>query len=131
MADESKLTAEEAYAIADGFAQASARLLDFRVAHGNLLADEQAFELERCEDTLDHLVVLFRGYGIELIGARGQEAVVELRGAIADAKLKLGQITQTKKAIKIAGALVDLAVAVLAKDPKGVLAAAKDIKAMS
>ena len=130
MADGSKLSADESYAIADSLAQASASLLDFRVAHGELLSDEQAFELERCEDTLDHLVVLFRGYGIHLIGAKSREAVVELQRAVDGAKLKLGQITATKKAIKIADDLVDLAVAVLAKDPKALLAAAKNLKAM-
>jgi len=129
MADESNVTAKEAYEIADSFAQASARMLDFRIANSNVLSDEDASKLERCEDTIDHLVVLFRGYGIRLIGAKAREAMVELQAAVDVARLTIEKINKTKKVIKIAGALVDLAVAVLAKDPKAILGAAKKVKA--
>ncbi|PIY20815.1 MAG: hypothetical protein COZ12_08050, partial [Deltaproteobacteria bacterium CG_4_10_14_3_um_filter_60_8] len=112
MADESNVTAKEAYEIADSFAQASARMLDFRIANSNVLSDEDASKLERCEDTIDHLVVLFRGYGIRLIGAKAREAMVELQAAVDVARLTIEKINKTKKVIKIAGALVDLAVAV-------------------
>jgi hypothetical protein len=39
------------------------------------------------------------------------------------------KINQTKEAIKAAAALVDLAVAVLAKNPQGVVVAAKGVRA--
>lgn len=128
MANETELTKDEAYEIADSFAQASARILDFRVTNLSSLSDEEATDLEKCEDRLDHMVVLFRGYGIRLIGAGAQEAVSELKSAIALGKDVIAKINKIKKAIKIAGALVDLALAVLAKDTKGILSAAKGVQ---
>lgn len=131
MADKSNLTEKDSYAMADSLAQASARLLAFRSAHANLLSDEEASALEKCEDTLDHLVVVFRGYGIQLLGAKAQQAMVELQAAVDVAKLTIAKINQIKEAIKVAGSLVDLAQAVLAKDPKAILGAAKNVKAAS
>jgi len=128
MANESQLTQEEAYEIADSFAQASARILDFRITNRSTLSEDEARDLEKCEDSLDHMVVLFRGYGIRLIAAGAQHAVAELKSAIALGKGAIAKINKIKKAIKIATALVDLAVAVLAKDPKGIVAAAKSVQ---
>lgn len=128
MANELQMTKAEAYEIADSFAQASARILDFRVANRSSLSDDEATDLEKYEDSLDHMVVLFRGYGIRLIGAGAQEAVSELKSEIALGKETIAKVNKIKKVIKIAGALVDLAVALLAKDPKGLLAAAKGVR---
>lgn len=128
MANELQLTEAEAYEIADSFAQASARILDFRVTNSGALSNDEASDLEKSEDSLDHMVVLFRGYGIRLIGAGAQDAVSELKSAINLGKEAIAKINKIKKAIKIAGALVDLAVAVLAKDPKGILAAGKGVR---
>lgn len=128
MDNELQLTEIEAYEIADSFAQASARILDFRITNRSTLSDDEASDLEKCEDNLDHMVVLFRGYGIRLIDAKAQNAVSELKVAIALGKETIAKINKIKEAIKVANALVDLAVAVLAKDPKGIVAAAKGVK---
>ncbi len=128
MANETNLTKEEAYEIADKLALASARILEFRVEiRDPPLSNEEADELEKCEDSLDSLVVLFRSYGIQLIGSDANEAVTELKSAIDAAKKTLEKINTIKKTIRIAGAVVDLAVAVLAKDPKGIINAAKGV----
>lgn len=129
MANELQLGATEAYAIADGFAQASARILDFRVSRRTTLSEEDANTLEQCEDSLDHLVVLFRGYGIRLTGAGAQDAVTELKGALALGREAIAVINTSKAAIKAAQSLADLAVAVLAKSPQGVVAAARCVRA--
>ena len=63
MANELQLSAGEAYDIADSFAQASARILDFRLSQRGALSAAESTELERCEDSLDHMVVLFRMKG--------------------------------------------------------------------
>lgn len=128
MANELQLPTAEAYEIADSFAQASARILDFRVTNRSSLSDGESTDLEKCEDSLDHMVVLFRGYGIRLIGAGAQEAVSELKSAIVLGKETIAKVNKIKKVIKIAGALVDLAVALLAKDPQGLLAAATGVR---
>jgi hypothetical protein len=128
MANELQLTEKEAYEIADSFAQASARVLDFRITNRSTLSEDEALDLEKCEDRLDHMVVLFRGYGIRLIAAGAQDAVTEPNSAIALGKDAIAKVNKIKKAIKLASALVDLAVAVLAKDPKGIVAAAKSVQ---
>lgn len=128
MANKFQLSETDAYEIADSFAQASARILDFRVTNRGSLSNDEATELEKCEDSLDHMVVLFRSYGIKLIGAGADEAITELKSAIDLGKKTIAKIDKIKKAIKIAGALVDLAVAVLAKDPKAILAAAQGVQ---
>ncbi|HET7831384.1 MAG TPA: hypothetical protein VFK88_00315 [Gallionella sp.] len=128
MAVKLDLTAEEAYEIADSFAQASARVLDYRIAHRDHLAPAESDELEKCEDRLDHMVVMFRGYGIQLIGAKASDAVLELKAAIEIAKAAMEQVEKIKDAIKLASALVELAVALTSKDPKAILAAAKALK---
>lgn len=127
MAKKIELTVDEAYEIADSFAQASASFLNYRVENRNSLSQSQLDQLERCEDSLDSMVVLFRGYGIKLIGAEAESAVEELKSAIALGKGAIEKITKVKKAIAIAGAVVDLAVAVLAQDPKGILTAASGV----
>jgi len=128
MANELQVTEKEAYEIADSFAQASARVLDFRITNRSTLSEDEALYLEKCEDRLDHMVVLFRGYGIRLMAAGAQDAVTELKSAIALGKDAIAKVNKIKKAIKLASALVDLAVAVLAKDPKGIVAAAKSVQ---
>ena len=125
------LTIDEAYEIADSFAQASAKLLEFRIANNKELSDKDFDELERCEDELDRMVVVFRGYGIELIGAKAEVAVQKLTSAIASAKKTLGTISKIKKAITVAGALVDLAAAVYSKDPKNIIDASKVLIALA
>jgi hypothetical protein len=114
------ISPDEAYEVADAFAQVSARILDFRVEAGDL-TDDEAEELERCEDTLDALVVLFRGYGIKLLGERASDAAQDLSGAIRDARDTLQNIADTKRAILIAAAVVELAVAVQIGNVKGVV----------
>ncbi|NTW07187.1 MAG: hypothetical protein HGA29_05015 [Syntrophaceae bacterium] len=128
MAEKTILPEKEAYEIADKFALISAQILEFRIEKREPpLSDEDAAELEKYEDSLDALVVLFRNYGIQLIGKKANEATVELRNAVEAGKKTLKQVNTIKQAINIAGALVDLAVAVLSREPKGILNAAQKV----
>jgi hypothetical protein len=85
------------------------------VSSRGALSETDAAVLVQCEDSLDHLVVLFRGYGIRLIGAAAQQAFVELKDALAMGIEALAKVNKIKQAIKAATALVHLAVAVLGK----------------
>jgi Ribonuclease G/E len=131
MANKLELTVEKSYELADSFAQASARILDFRISNRDSLTPEEAARLERCEDSLDSMVVLFRGYGITLIGAGAGKAAEELKRAIEAGKSAIETINKVKNAIKIAEALVVLSVAVLSKNTRDVLAAAKTLKSVA
>lgn len=128
MANVTELTPEDAARIADSFAQASARVLDFRVAHRDQLSDDELDELEKREDLLDHMVVLFRNFTIQLIGEKAGEALAELKAAVDLARATIEKTRQVKNAIKLAGQLVDLAVALTSKNPKAILGAAKSLR---
>ncbi len=131
MANKLELTVKKSYELADSFAQASARILDFRISNRDLLTPEEAARLERCEDSLDSMVVLFRGYGITLIGTGAGKAAEELKLAIEAGKSAIETINKVKSAIKIAEALVVLSVAVLSKNTRDILAAAKTLKSVA
>jgi hypothetical protein len=131
MKNEIVLKTEDAYQIADNFALASARILEFRVTNRASLSKKDATQLEKCEDTLDSMVVLFRGYGIRLIGANAEGAVTKLKLAIDSAKKTLETISNIKMALNVASALVDLAHAVLRQDPDGIIEAAKRVTSLS
>ena len=131
MANKLELTVEKSYELADSFAQASARILDFRISHRDSLTPQEAARLERCEDSLDSMVVLFRGYGITLIGAGAGKAADELKLAIEAGKSAIETIHKVKSAIKIAEALVVLSVAVLSKNTRDILTAAKTLKSVA
>lgn len=128
MAKELQLKKEDAYEIADSFAQASANILDFRFKNRKTLTNKDASDLEKCEDSLDQMVVLFRGYGIRLIADEAENAISELKSAIALGKDTITNVNKIKKAISVATALVNLAISVLAKDPKGIVAAAMSVQ---
>jgi len=128
MAEQLNLTPQQAYAIADSLAQASARVLDYRVTYQDRLAPEDLKKLEECENALDHQVVQIRNHGIQLISAEAEGAVVELGEAIEAARTTITRIEQTRDAIRIAGSLIDLCVALTSKNPKAILAAAKAVK---
>ena len=131
MANKLELTVKKSYELADSFAQASARILEFRISNRDLLTPEEAARLERCEDSLDSMVVLFRGYGITLIGTGAGKAAEELKLAIEAGKSAIETINKVKSAIKIAEALVVLSVAVLSKNTRDILAAAKTLKSVA
>jgi hypothetical protein len=128
MADQTDLIENEVFEIADKFSEASAELLDFRVRKRDSLSPEEEKELEKCEDRLDKMVVGFRDYGIRLIGAKVGYAVAELKGAIDAARSTIEEVANIKKAIQVATALVDLAVALMSKDPKAILNAASAVQ---
>jgi hypothetical protein len=124
------LSAEQSFEIADSFAQMSGKVLDFRISKSTALKPKESSALEKAEDNLDHLVVLFRANGIQLLGSEAKDAIAELSSAIIIAKKKITKIAKIKKAIEIATSVVELAVAILAKDPKAILIAAKAVQAV-
>lgn len=128
MAIITNVTGKDAFEIADTFAQLSARILEYRVSHRDSISHDDAVELEMCEDRLDQAVVLFRGYGIQLLGEKAEEAIKSLKESITEARSTLTTIENIKSTIKIAGSLVNMTLAILSKDPAAVLGTLKEVK---
>nr|VFK33798.1 MAG: hypothetical protein BECKLPF1236C_GA0070990_102245 [Candidatus Kentron sp. LPFa] len=118
---------KNSFDVADALAQASAIILDYRVASKGKLSEKQATDLESCEDHLDAMVALFRARGIRIIGKKADKAAKKLETAIKQGQKALKGVQEIKDAIKAATAVVDLAVAVLARDAKGIITAIKNL----
>jgi len=123
--ESANIQAKEAFAIADSFAQVSARILELRLTRD--LEPEQARALERSEDYLDAFVVLFRNHGIQLLGKGAAQAKAELTEAVEAARDALDDIAQIKRGLRIAAAVVTLAIALQAGEAKGVVKAIKAV----
>lgn len=131
MSDQIKLDSSEALRIANSLAQASAKILDFRVDNFDRLSDEEAAKLEQQEDNLDHMVVLLRSRGVELIGEEAAAVSQELTAAIEDGKEVLSTIKDVRNALRVAVGLTELAVAVLGRNAKGALSALKELRSVA
>lgn len=121
----------EALKIANNLAQASSRILDFRVDNFAQLSDEDAARLEKTEDELDHMVVLLRSRGVELIGEEAAEASQAIAGAIEDGKDVLANIKDVRNALRTAVALTELAVSILGRNARGALSAIKELRSVA
>lgn len=113
-----EMKAKEAYLIADTFAELSAEALRVRVelSAKREISKEEAKQLEKAEDTLDSFVVLFRGYGIQLIGEQAATASKDLKSAVGHANETLKKISNLKQKILLLSNAVDLAFAVYKGD---------------
>ncbi|WP_312436096.1 hypothetical protein [Janthinobacterium sp.] len=131
MNDASKLGRELTYEIADGLAQASSLILELRIAlrlaakPGDEHADED--RLEQLENQLDQMVILFRAYGIYLLGQAAQAPIAEINDAIAHARQNLKKVTDLKHHITTATRLVELGAAILSRDPLAMVKAARSL----
>ncbi|MBX9401715.1 hypothetical protein K4L06_10365 [Lysobacter sp. BMK333-48F3] len=119
MSESIKIQAEAAYAIARTFSDIADRILELRITAPDV-DDEQARELERHEDQVRMFVVLFRKHGTLLLGEGAAQAAADLSGAIGEARDALQDIAQIKRALRIAGAVVALTIALQAGKVKAV-----------
>ncbi len=127
MSESIELARREVWQAADGMAQASARLLEYRIARAASLSDAQAAQLEQLENELDQMVVLLRSRGVQLIGAGAAEAAAGLMGAIRLGREALGQMSDVNSLIRAASSLFDLAVALLGRNPGPALKAIRTL----
>lgn len=129
MARLTELTKDQSYAIADSLAQASSLVLELRIREREALTPDERTLLEQYENHLDQMVALFRAYGIYLAAEGAQQARGEIEGAIAKGKAQLKRIADVKAAIGAAARLVDLAAAILSRDPLAIGEAAASLRA--
>ena len=118
--------------IADRLAQASNQVLELRVRLNNALTSvprQVLQDLRQIEIHLDQMVAIFRAQGIYMINQGAQQAVANVNAAIEHGKQTVADIHDTKAAIKAAAGLLDLAGALLSRNPLAVVEAANHLRA--
>ena len=118
--------------IADRLAQASNQVLELRVRLNNALTSvprQVLQDLRQIEIHLDQMVAFFRAQGIYMINQGAQQAVANVNAAIEHGKQTVADIHDTKAAIKAAAGLLDLAGALLSRNPQAVVEAANHLRA--
>ncbi|KAB8044950.1 hypothetical protein [Janthinobacterium aquaticum] len=118
--------------IADRLARASAGILELRIAltaQAPPISAVELQELQQYESHLDHMVAFFRANGIYLLAEHAQDAVRNVNEAIDRGTQVVADIKQTKAAIKAAAGLLDLAGALLSRNPLAVSDAIKSLRA--
>ena len=125
--------------IADRLAQASNQVLELRVRLNNALTSvprqvppqvlQDLQDLRQIEIHLDQMVAFFRAQGIYMINQGAQQAVANVNAAIEHGKQTVADIHDTKAAIKAAAGLLDLAGALLSRNPLAVVEAANHLRA--
>ncbi len=118
--------------IADRLAQASNQVLELRVRLNNALTSvprQVLQDLRQIEIHLDQMVAFFRAQGIYMINQGAQQAVANVNAAIEHGKQTVADIHDTKAAIKAAAGLLDLAGALLSRNPLAVVETANHLRA--
>lgn len=138
MENTERLAESDSNDIADRLARASAAILELRIAltaptpPGLPISPGSATELQELkhyESYLDQMVAFFRANGIYLLAEHAQDAVRRVNAAIDHGTQVVADIRQTKAAIKAAAGLLDLAGALLSRNPLAVADAIKSLRA--
>lgn len=123
----SKMTSDEARDLAQSFQEASALLGEYRFSKWKTLSKSQRATIEGMEWTLLNYSsdLVTQAVGISLDDA--QASVADLERATSKAKNAIKTISNVRKAIKIAGALVTLGAAVATADAGAIASAIGDL----
>lgn len=117
--------------IADRLARASGSILELRIALNERTPPAsagQVQELKQIESHLDQMVSFFRAHGIYMLAQNAQEAVHNVNAAIEHGTQVVADINHTKAAIQAAAGLLDLAGALLSRNPLAVADAVKALR---
>lgn len=117
--------------IADRLARASAGILELRIALTERTpppSPEEIKQLKQYETHLDQMVAFFRANSIHMLVQGAQEAVRNVNTAIDHGMQVVADINQRKAAIKAAAGLLDLAGALLSRNPLAVVDAIKALR---
>ena len=85
-------------------------------------------DLKQCESQLDQMVSFFRAHGIYLINQGAQQALANVNAAIEQGRKTVADIKHTHAAIKAAAGLLDLAAALLSRNPLTIAEAANSLR---
>lgn len=112
----------------DQLALVSSEVLRFRIKRKSTLSQDAKARLEDIEIELDKATASVRAQGIAALGAVTKSAREEVETATKDAETLLRRIKKIERALDIATSVLGLALAAIAGQPQGILAALKTVK---
>jgi hypothetical protein len=121
-----KITADQAFALAQRFHDLATAVGDYRFGHWNKLSKTQRDKLTDAQFTLlnnsSHFVT--ESVGLTLDDVKGD--LKALQKVTANAQSALGTITSIKKAINLTASLVKLGAAIASENPEAIAGAIQD-----
>jgi hypothetical protein len=122
-----KLTAQEAFMLAKSFRDLSVSLGDYRFENWNRLTEKQRKTIEDAELCLLNASAEIRTVAVGLVMDETQLSFEKLQQTTSDAKNAVGLLEKVSKVLKVAGAAVSLAGAVVSLDFGAVVKTAKGL----
>ena len=122
-----KLTAQEAFLLAKSFRDLSVSLGDYRFENWGRLTDKQRKTIEDAEWSLLNASADIRTAAVGLVMDETQLSYENLQQTTSDAKNAVGLLENIRKVIKVAGAAVSLAGAVVSLDFGAIVTTAKGL----
>jgi len=115
------VSADDARQLTRTFLDASHALSVYRSEHYERLTDEERKKIKETAATLADYASEFIDLAVGITLDNMQASLDDLKGATAQAKEAISTIQKVKEVINIATALVGLAAAIAAKDPKSIV----------
>jgi hypothetical protein len=112
---------------ADQIALVSGALLKYRIKNRPNLTSQQKGDLEDAEIELDKATAQVRAQGIAALGVLTEAARGKVEKATKDAEGVLRRIKKVERALQVATSILGLALAAIAGQPQGILAAVKGV----
>ena len=122
------LTADDARVIADQFLEAAQAIDAYLDANRAALSKDEKKSLRDAQKELLRSSAAMTTAAVGLSIDQMDDAAAELGQVITEAKDSLADLESIRKAIRVAAGLVDLATAIVAKDPGGAVKAALGLR---
>jgi hypothetical protein len=120
-------SANQAFDFADQLALISSEVLRFRLRNKAKLSSEERKRLEDIETELDEATAKVRAAGIAELGKLSKAAQTEIKDATSKAEGVLKKMKKIEGALKLATAVLNLALAAIGGNIEATLAAAKSL----
>lgn len=121
------LAADDARAVADQFLEAAEAIDSYLDANWGSIARPDYEILSESAKTLLRVSSFMTTVAVGLSIEQMEDDAAELKQVIADAKESLGRLQAVRTVIRVAAGLVDLATAIMARDPGDIFKAAKGL----
>lgn len=124
------ISADDARALADGFLEAAQAIDDYLDANWRTMERAEYETLNESVKTLLRVGGFMTTVAVGLSIDQMDDDAAQLKQVVAEAKESLSKLKAVGQAIRVAAALVDLAAAIVSKDPGAAFKAAQGLYAI-